>query len=172
MKKKVSYVDWENRIIVGKSGKVYNIAPEKTASKLWAQYQIRASLLALNSSLDSLVTRIKSSIDHLRNGNQNAQGNASNAIIELESIFKGFRNYIDNDQNAVLEFLSIFCKTSTEEVDVNDDSTIRMQADDWSEIPQADLFFLSQISIPSYKKHLTELMEQSNQKNPKEANKE
>jgi len=153
---KKSIVDWENRMIHGKSGKIYHIAPEKIASKLWAQYQIRGSLLGLNTSLESILLRIKGAIDHLRTGEENAQGNASNAIIELESIKKGFKDFKDNEYNAVLEFLSIFCKSEGEPMDKNDESIIRRKYEDWSEIPQADLFFLSQMSIPSYSKHLKE----------------
>ena len=158
--KKVSYVDWDNRRIVGKSGKVYNIAPEKISSKLWAEYRIRGSLLGLNTGLDSIVSRINNAVSHLRTGKENAQGNASNAIIELESILKGFKNYKDNNQNAVLEFLSIFCKTDYEDVTINDFDTIRKKAEDWGEIPQTDLFFLSQKSIPSYKENLKRYMEE------------
>ena len=162
---KTSYIDWDKRIIVGKSGKVYNIAPEKIASKLWAQYQIRGSLLAFNMSLESLVTRQRQGIECLRNGKENSQGNTANALTYFEGIFDGFRKYVDNDFNATIEFLSIFCKTENEPVDQNDESIIRRKYDDWSEIPQADLFYLSQRSTPWYQDYLKMQVEEETKAN-------
>lgn len=159
MTKKKSYIDFDNRIIVGKSGMIYNISPEKVASKLWAEYQLRGALLGFNLSLESLVTRLNKSIDYLRNGKQNAQGNTANSLVEQESILDGIRRYKENDENGVLEFLSIFCKSENEPVDLNDESIIRRKANDWSEIPQMDLFFLSQLSIKSYKENLQKQLE-------------
>lgn len=164
MAKKTSYIDFENRIIVGKSGLVYDIAPEKVASKLWAEYQIRGALLGFNLSLESFASRLNESIDHLRNGKQNAQGNASNSIVVQESILEGLLRYKENNENGVLEFLSIFCKSKNEPVDSNDESIIRRKFDDWGEIPQTDLFFLSQLSIVSYKENLKKQLEIQRQK--------
>ena len=156
---KVSYIDFDKRIIVGKSGRIYNIQPEKIASKLWAEYQIRGALLGSDMSFENYVKGIIEIEKHLRTGKENAQGNTSNALVIIDQMKQAAGRFQESKYNAHVEFCSIFCKSDNEPVDSNDEATNRRKYEDWSEIEQSFFLILVELSIIMYKKGLAELKE-------------
>lgn len=157
MTQKRSYIDFENRIIVGKSGKVYNIAPERIASKLWAEYQIRGALLGSDMSFENYAKGIVDIEHHLRHGKQNAQGNTANALTVINQMKEAAGRYQENKYNAHVEFCSIFCKSENEPIDLNDEAVNKRKYEDWSEIEQRFFLALVELSIPMYKEGLRKL---------------
>lgn len=161
MTKKVSYIDWENRNIIGKSGKVYLIRPELTASKLWAEYQIKGALLGSGWSFENNLKAWLYVREVLRTGKENAQGNTANALNKIDEVLDAMKRFKETEYNAEVEFCSIFCKTENEPIDLNDESIIRRKYEDWSEIPQYFFLILCEMSIQWYKEGLQKLKEQT-----------
>jgi hypothetical protein len=158
---KVSYIDFEKRIIVGKKGTVYNIQPERISSKLWAEYQIRGALLGSGMSFENYAKGMVDINNHLRHGKENAQGNTANALTVLDQMIDSAERFKDSNYNEQVEFCSIFCKTENEPVDINDEATNKRKFDDWGEIPQPFFLTLIELSIIMYKKSSEALKERA-----------
>lgn len=139
-------IDFEKGIITGKSGKIYKIAIQDISASRYTDYSIRSSLLAFNTDFETLFTRINNALTNLRHGKENAQGNASNAIVELESILKAMVNYQENTRPAIIEFCSTFCIAENEDISIHTESQIAEKYEDWKHIPIEGFFFVSEQS--------------------------
>jgi len=159
MSKKVSYIDFDKQIIVGKSGKIYHIRPDRIASKLWAEYQIRGALLGSGMSFENYAKGIVDIENHLRKGKENAQGNTANALRIIDELKLSAGRFQESEYNAHVEFCSIFCKSEHEPVDINDSATNKRKYEDWGAIPQSFFLILVEQCIIMYKKGLKELRE-------------
>jgi hypothetical protein len=158
-------IDYEKGIITGKSGKVYKISIENISAARYTEYTLRSSLLAFNTDFESIFTRINKSIDILRNGKQNAQGNASDVIVELEAILKGMFNYQDNTRPAIIEFVSTFVTLEGEDVSKHSEDQIREKYEDWAHIPMTDFFLLASKATPRFKEYLKSILESNKAQN-------
>jgi hypothetical protein len=152
-------IDYEKGIIRGKSGKIYKISIESISSARYTEYLIRSSLLAFNTDFETLFNRINTAISHMRYGKENAQGNSSNAIIELESILKGMVNYQENTRPAIIEFCSTFCVLENEDISKHSEDQIKEKYEDWAHIPMIDFFLLASKATPRYREYLKSILE-------------
>lgn len=160
-------IDYDKGVIIGKSGKVYRIAIERISAARYTEYTIRSSLLAFNTEFETLFNRINEAINHLRYGKENAQGNSTNAINELESILKGMVNYHENKRPAIIEFCSTFCIGDDEDLTIHSEDQIREKYQDWSHIPMYDFFLLASKATPNFINSLKSILADLNLQNQK-----
>lgn len=159
------YIDLENRKIIGKSGKVYNIAPEDISVGRWAEFEIRSITIAYNTDFETLLNTFRSIKDILMNGKNNAQGNAYHAIKEIDEFEKGLINYQLNHRPKLVEFISLFTTAEGEDKSLHSEEIIREKYNDWSHIPIADFFFLAAKVIPSFSDYLVNTTKQAANEN-------
>lgn len=156
-------IDYEKRIIKGKSGKIYKISPDTISAARYTEFSIRSSLLAFNTDFETLYTRIGTAINHLRNGKENSIGNSTNAINELEPVIKGMLSYHENQRPAIIEFCSTFCIEDGEDITKHTTDVIAAKYEDWKHINIYDFFLLASNAIPRFKEHLKSILVNQNQ---------
>lgn len=150
-------IDFKNRKIYGKSGKVYYVEMSISAGRM-SEYDIRGSLLALNTNFDTLVARINKIEYYLVKGEDNAQGNAHNAIMEVRAIKEGLKRFAENQRPAVIEFCALFCNEEGEDTSTFDEGMFERKYLDWAHIPVEDFFYLAGMSIPAYRENIIKVL--------------
>lgn len=146
-------IDFKNRKIYGKSGKVYDIKSSVSVGRM-SEYDIRGSLLALNTDFNTLASRHQKIRWHLIHGDLNAQGNIYNALLELDAIDSGMKRYGENQRSAVIEFCALFCIEEGEDVSTFDEDMFRRKYEDWAHIDSPDFFYLAGMSIPAFRENI------------------
>ncbi len=163
-------IDFDKRVIHGKSGKIYKIMPEDISVGRWAEFEIRGWTLAYNTDFETLYKMFESVEDHIMNGKHNAQGNAHNALKEIQEFKNGMVNYQLNKRSKIVEFVSLFTTEKDEDVSIHTEEQIRKKYDDWGHIPVADFFLLCANVIPSFKDILINTLQNQKEKLQSETN--
>lgn len=150
-------IDFEKRIIKGKSGKIYKILPEKLSSGRAAEFEIRSALLGFNTDFETIFKKIRKAKNVL--SGSTSFGGIIEAHNELEQIEQGLLKFQENKRPAVIEFVSLFCLLDNEDTSTHDEDIIRNKYDDWSNIPIQDFFLLCANVIPSFRENLIAILE-------------
>lgn len=158
-----SKIDFENRVIYGKSGKVYKILPEMLTIGRAAEFEIRSILVGYKTDFETLLKLIGNVETRLRNGN--TWGAVADVINDLKDFKQGLINYQLNSRPSIVEFMSLFCIGEGEETGTHSEETIREKFEEWQEIPEQDFFLLCANVIPSFRSnYLQAVKEQKPQK--------
>lgn len=148
------YINWEERKVVGKSGKVYKICPEILSSARYVHFEIRSMTEAFKTNLDGILMTLQGIEDELTKGKLNSAGNIFNALTKLRDFKKGLVAYQEYKRTPSIEFCALFCIEDGEDVSRFDEDQIRSKWDDWKEIPDQDFFLLSlQVKVSSSKNY-------------------
>ena len=161
---KTEHIDFEKRIIKGKSGKLYKIAPEDISAGRWAEFEIRSLTISYNTDFETLLTTLREIKDIIMNGKNNAQGNAHHALKKIEEFEGGLVNYQLNSRPKLIEFVSLFCIAEGEDKAIHNEDQIREKYNDWAHIPIADFFLLCANVIPSFKDALINTLQEEKEK--------
>lgn len=159
-------IDFENRTITGKSGKVYKIVPELISSGRAPEFEIRSILLGYKTDFETLMKMMNEVETILTKGTDNAQGNAHKALVKIADFKKGLINFQLNNRSAIVEFASLYCIAEGEDVSTHNEDIIREKFKDWAHIPEVDFFFLSANAIRGFRESYLKYSESE-----KEANK-
>ena len=142
-------IDFEKRIIKGKSGKIYNIVPEKLSVGRSAEFEIRSTLLGFNMDFQTIWKKLDEAKNTLKNATN--FGAMIDGVYKIEEIQGNLKRWSDNQRPQIVEFCSLFCLMENEDVSVHDEEVIRQKYEDWAHIPHADFFFLCANVIPGYR---------------------
>lgn len=134
---------WEDRKIVGASGKEYKICPETMSSARYIEFEIRSMTQAFKTNLDGIISMMNRVEDHLVNGKLNAQGNTHNALTELKTFRAGLVNHAEFKRTESIEFCALFCTYEGEDTSVYSEDMVAEKWRDWKGIPDEDFFLLS-----------------------------
>jgi hypothetical protein len=161
---KKSFIDWEKRTIIGKSGRVYRISPETLSAGRSAEFEIRSILLPYRINFKTMYENVNEMINTLRSieiGNLKI-GTILDLLNKLESQQKGLLDFHIYKRSPAVEFCGLFCIYDGEDVGTYTEDVIREKYEDWVEIPESDFFLLLGKAIPYFRECLVEL----NQQNP------
>lgn len=151
-------IDFANRTIKGKSGKIYKILPEKLSAGRAAEFEIRSALLGLNLNFETLFTKIQNAKRKL--SVSTSFGGIIDAHAELEEIERGLLRFQENKRPAIIEFCSLFCLEDGEDTSTHDEDIIRAKYEEWGAIDIADFFLLCANVIPYFKESLILMLNQ------------
>jgi hypothetical protein len=158
-----SKIDFENRVIYGRSGKIYKILPEMLTIGRAAEFEIRSILIGYKTDFETLLKLISNVETRLRNGN--TWGTISDVINDLKDFKQGLINYQLNSRPAIVEFMSLFCIGDGEDTGIHSEEIIREKFEDWREISEQDFFLLCANVIPSFRSNYLQAVKE--QKLPK-----
>jgi hypothetical protein len=150
-------IDFENRQIIGKSGKVYKISPETLSSARTPEFEIRSSLLAYRTNLEELFKLLAKVKKGLKEGR--TFGDVADAIHDIERYENGLLTFHETGRTPLIEFCALFCIAEGEDISKFNEDIIREKWEDWNEITDYDFFLLSLNVIPSFKKKYLEALE-------------
>lgn len=149
-------IDWEKRQIIGRSGKVYRIAPETLSTGRTPEFEIRSIALAYRTDFETLLKLIRKVKGVLRDGR--TFGEVADALNLLEKFEQGMINFQLNNRSELVEFCSLFCIGENEDVGVHTEDIIIEKYEDWREIPEVDFFLLCTKAISSFRQRYLEIM--------------
>lgn len=149
---KKSYLDWENRLIVGRTGQKYKISPETISFGRWPLYELWSTLITVG--MDNITFTEK--INECRKLAHNIK--VSGDLIKLANNLDDFGDRINRQQelgrNQLTEFFSIFCIKIDDNGNIIEDvgdlkeDLIREKYNDWKEIDSRDFFLLLPKVVP------------------------
>ena len=92
-------IDWENRVIIGKSGTKYKILPEKISVGRWPKYELWSALIATRLDMDTFVRTLNEILRKV----EKAQtfGDMIAPYSELRDLRSGIVRYAGNRQTAI-----------------------------------------------------------------------
>ena len=143
-------INWEQRTITGKSGKIYKIEPEKISTKRFREYEILSLMLAFSSDFKTFYTTLTEIIKQIE-GLTNI-GQIFAILSKLKNLVAGIGNYTQNSEPKIIRFCALFCNEENEDVTKFENDMIKDKFDDWGHIPISDFFLLVSELIPSFKK--------------------
>lgn len=152
-------IDYEKRIITGKSGKIYRIVPEIISAGRAPEFEIRSILLGYKTDFETLLKTINEIENILIKGPDNAQGNAHKALNKIDDFKKGLINFKLNNRSAIVEFASLYCIGEDEDVSNHSEDVIRYKFADWAHIPEVDFFLLSANAIKGFRESYLNALE-------------
>ena len=155
-------INWNDRTIKGKSGKIYRIEPENISAGRWAEFEIQQLQLAYSMDFKHIHDHIATILNSLKNGNNLLKAHAD-AISGLEKMHFAISNYTDLPLPSIIKFCSLFCNYEGEEVGKYDPVDVRKKFDDWTNIPIQDFFLLAAQVIPSFQDVYKGFQEVANQ---------
>jgi hypothetical protein len=142
-------INWEQRTIKGKSGKIYKIEPEKITVGRWAEYEIQSLMLAFGSDFKTFYTTL---IDILKKIKEiKTLGDVINIAKVIENLIAGIANFAETPEPKIIKFCAIFCNEEGEDTSNYDEIMVRQKFEDWKNIPIADFFLLASEQIPSFR---------------------
>lgn len=146
-------INWEQKTITGKSGKVYKIDPENTTIGRLREYEILSLMLAFNSDFNTYykgLTDIRKDLGEL-SLNQITVDKLNKPISKIDKLIAGIGNYIENPEPKIIRFCAIFCTYEGEDTTVFTNEQVKEKYDDWSGISSKDFFLLAIECIPSFR---------------------
>lgn len=146
-------IDWENRQITGKSGKVYRIEPEKITAGRYPEFEIQSLLLHFGNDFRTFYTLVTNSRVALTSGNDLLNAHTQ-AVHNLDEIIAGIGNYVEAKTPKLIKFLTLFCNAEGENLERWDEQIGLSKYEDWSHIPMSDFFLLLSEVLPSLKESL------------------
>ena len=161
----MSKIDWEKRIIIGKSGTVYKIMVNKVSLGRWPKMEFWGTLVTARMDSDTFIKtglEIKSKIRKVE-----TLGQLVDIYILFENFFGNILRYNETGRSQLSEYVSLFAfKTDKNgeilgDVGDIDEDTIRENHNDWKEIPYEDFFFLAIRHIPNWQENYRKELERS-----------
>lgn len=152
--KKVSYIDMDKRIIVGKSGTIYKIAPEDISVGRWPKYEIWSAMVATRQDFDTYISTLNQVIKQMTSAK--GLGDMIEPYMKLKEIRDGAINFAQTSRSQLVEFASLFCLKTDNNGNVIEDiedlttAQIEEKFNDWKAIKQEDFFLLVYKVIPGY----------------------
>ena len=166
----MSRIDWENRIIIGKSGTKYKILPEKISVGRWPKYELWSTLIATRMDMDTFVKTLNGIITKVHKAQ--TFGDMIAPYSELTDMRNGIVRYAETGRPQLIEFASLFCLRVDKEGNIVEDigeiteDVIREKYNDWKEIDMNDFFLLVSRHIPQFQQNYRlEVERQRNQEN-------
>ena len=166
----MSRIDWENRIIIGKSGTKYKILPEKISVGRWPKYELWSTLIATRMDMDTFVKTLNGIITKVHKAQ--TFGDMIAPYSELTDMRNGIVRYAETGRPQLIEFASLFCLRVDKEGNIVEDigeiteDVIREKYNDWKEIDMNDFFLLVSRHIPQFQQNYKlEVERQRNQGN-------
>jgi len=153
----MSRIDWENRVIIGKSGTKYKILPEKISVGRWPKYELWSALIATRLDMDTFVRTLNEILRKV----EKAQtfGDMIAPYSELRDLRSGIVRYAETGRPQLVEFAALFCLKTNKEGEVIEDigditeDIIREKYNDWKEIDMNDFFLLVSRHIPKFQEN-------------------
>lgn len=142
-------VDWKNRQIIGKSGKVYKIEPENVSAGRWREYEIQSLMLSFNSDFKTYYTslvEIHTQINQIK-----VLGDAIKINDKVKELIAGIGNYAERPEPKIIKFCSLFCNAEGEEVGEWSELMAAEKYEDWKDIPVHFFFQLAAEAAPLFK---------------------
>lgn len=153
----MSKIDFDNRIIIGKSGTIYKILPEKISVGRWPKYELWQNNITFRMDMPTFMAAIDDVILKLQKIKE--LGDAIKATIDLMELRNRVAGFLETGRSPLIEFASIFCLKTDNNGNVIEDvgdlteDVIRDKFNDWKEIDQNDFFLLVSMSIPLFQKN-------------------
>jgi len=145
--KQNGFVDMEKRIIKGKSGKLYKIAPENITAGRWSEYTVQTIQLSFSTTFQSIMVKMSKAITTLRN--TTGFGAVIDTAKILEEIIDGMNRVELASAPDIIKYCSIFCIGKDEDTRKYDPMVVQEKFEDWSHIPIKDFFLLATDQIAS-----------------------
>jgi len=146
-------INFEQRTITGKSGKVYKIEPESITTGRFAHYEIQSLMLAFSSDFKTFYTKlidIQKSINNVK-----VLGDVIKISDDVKELLAGIGNYADTNVPKIIRFCALFCNAEDEDTSTINENIYQNKFEDWIEIPVEGFFFLVTNVIPLFKEVLT-----------------
>jgi hypothetical protein len=142
-------INWEQRTITGKSGKVYKIEPDRIKINRLKEYEILSLMLAFNSDFKtfySVLTDVISQIEKMT-----SIGQIFSILSKLKNLVAGIGNYTQNPEPKIIRFCALFCNYEGEDTSIFTDEQVKQKYDDWGNIDAKDFFLLVSECIPEFR---------------------
>lgn len=142
-------INWENRTITGKSGKIYKIEPESITTGRFAHYEIQSLMFAFGSDFKTFYTKlieIQKSINNVK-----VLGDMIKISDDVKELLAGIGNYADSNVPKIIRFCSLFCNADDEDKSTINENIYQQKMEDWKEIPIEGFFLLATEVIPLFK---------------------
>jgi hypothetical protein len=142
-------INWEQKTIIGKSGKVYKIEPDRIKINRLKEYEILSLMLAFNSDFKTfytVLTDIISSIEKIT-----SIGQVFSILSKLKNLVAGIGNYTENSEPKIIRFCALFCTYEGEDTSIFTDEQVKQKFDDWGNIDAKDFFLLASECIPEFR---------------------
>lgn len=166
----MSKIDWENRLIIGKSGTKYKILPEKISVGRWPKYELWSTLIATRMDMDTFVKTLNGIITKVSKAQ--TFGDMIQPYSDLTDLRNGIVKYHETGRPQLVEFAALFCLKIDKEGNIIEDigeiteDVIRDKYNDWKEIDMNDFFLLVSRHIPSFQENYrTEIERQKGESN-------
>jgi len=142
-------INWEQKTITGKSGKVYKIDPENITIGRLREYEILSLMLAFNSDFKTFYSTLTDIISQIEK--MSAIGQIFTILSKLKNLVAGIGNYTENSEPKIIRFCALFCTYEGEDLSIFTDEQIKLKYEDWSHIPSKDFFLLVSECIESFR---------------------
>jgi hypothetical protein len=143
-------IDIKNKVIIGKSGKKYRIAPEEISAGRWHLYMIYSTSVGMGVMFQEVFDSFSTIYKAATNGND-ILGALDVIKKEAETKIKFIDRYKANEAPKVIEMCALFCIGEGEDVGEFSDTLVAQKFEDWKHIPITDFFLLSSMAIPGFK---------------------
>lgn len=159
----MSKIDWENRVIIGKSGTKYKILPEKVGLGRWPMMEFWGSLVTSRMDADTFIktgVEIKSRIRKIKD-----LGEVIDIAILFDNFFGNILRYKETSRSQLCEYVALFAFKTDKDGEVIEDTgditedIIREKYNDWKPIPWEDFFLLATRHIPKWQENYREELE-------------
>ena len=153
----MSKIDWENRLIIGKSGTKYKILPEKISVGRWPKYELWSTLISTRMDMDTFIKTLNGIITRVEKAA--TFGDMISPYTDLKDMRNGIVKYQETGRPQLVEFAALFCfKTDSsgniiEDIGDITEDVIREKYNDWKEIDMNDFFLLVSRHIPSFQEN-------------------
>ena len=152
---------YDKRVIIGKSGTVYYIEPEKISSTRFPEFELMAMADAFSTDINGFTKMMAEVKFDLLKGDLNPSGNIHRAVSKIEQFEQNLYNKANRKIAFTLEFCALFCNEKDEDVESISDAMYIKKATDWGIIPHSDFFFLAQKVKILYYRSYKESMEKA-----------
>lgn len=143
-------IDIKNKVIIGKSGTKYRIAPEEISAGRWHLYMIYSTSVGMGVMFQEVFDSFSAIYKAATNGND-ILGALDIIKKESETKIKFIDRYKANDRPKICEMCALFCIEDGEDVGEASDNMFAKKFEDWKHIPITDFFLLSSMAITGFK---------------------
>lgn len=148
-------INWEQKTITGKSGKVYKIDPENITIGRLREYEILSLMLMFNSDFKTYygtLVQIRKDLGEL-NINRITVDTINKPINSIDRLIAGIGNYVENPEPKIVRFCALFCNYEGENTSIYTNEQVKEKFEDWSHLTRDDFFLLLNECIPSLRKN-------------------
>lgn len=154
-------INWQERTIIGSSGKIYKIEPEKISTKRFREYEILSLMLAFSSDFKTFYTTLTEIVKDIEK--MTSIGQIFTILYKIKNLIAGIGNYTETSEPKIIRFCALFCNAENEDVTKFENDMITEKYNDWAHIPIKDFFLLVSEVIPSFKESYQVIKKEQNQ---------